>query len=157
MTSISTYGTAPADLRRNLVPIGAAVTVASWALNAVGIFLDGTEGGEPRMREFLVVSGFTLVAVALVFGLVVPRALRRPATGGAALTLSAMALLLIFPAFWSGVIPALATGGVLLGWHGRTADRRAGLAQAAVAVGLLAGVALVAIYVLDYLHTHGVW
>jgi len=86
----------------------------------------------------------------------VPRGLKKIAATGtasaAALVLSILALLVIVPAFWSGLPPVLAAGGVVLGLAGRGA-RRGGLATTATAIGLLAIVGDVAIYAFEIVYS----
>ena len=71
------------------------------------------------------------------------------------MVLSLLALLLVVPAFWTGLPPVLAAGGIVLGLAGRTAAR-SGLPIAATVVGLLAIVGDVAIYIADWMNTNGV-
>jgi len=141
---------------------GAAVAsvAGAVALNAFGIWGDGTPGGEDdRLVSFLVECGFIAIGAALVFGLAVPRGLKRLAAtgraGSGAVVLSLLALVLVVPAFWTGLPPVLAAGGIVLGLAGRTAAR-SGLAIAAMVVGLLAIVGDVAIYIADWMNTNGV-
>jgi hypothetical protein len=154
---MTTVLTAPAPTRFRLAA-GLSIALAV-ALNALGVFADGTEGADHSPSEFLVVCGFIAVAAALVFGLIVPRGLKKVAATGnasvAALVLSILAVLVIVPAFWSGLPPVLAAGGVVLGLAGRGA-RRGALATTATAIGLLAIVGDVAIYAFDWMSTNGV-
>jgi hypothetical protein len=159
MTTATT--SAPTGLR---IRVRHGATIASIAgavaLNAFGIWGDGTPGAEDdRLVSFLVDCGFIAIGAALVFGLAVPRGLKRlAATGRAgtgAVVLSVLALLLVVPAFWTGLPPVLAVGGIVLGLAGRTATR-GGLAIAATVVGLLAIVGDVAIYIADWMNTNGV-
>ena len=80
--------------------------------------------------------------------MVVPRGLQREAAGATALTLSVLGLLTV-AAFWSGLPPILAGGGALLGWAGRDAERGRAMSRAAIAIGGLALLAYLAIYVTD--------
>jgi len=136
----------------------AASVAAAVGLSAFGIWGDGTPGGEDDpLVSFLIGLGIVAVAAGVVFGWIVPRALRRLARTGAAgvgaLVLSVLALLLVVM-FWTGLPPVLAAGGIVLGLAGRGA-RRSGLATAGVAVGLLALVCDLAIYVVDWMSTNG--
>ncbi len=79
---------------------------------------------EDALREFLVVTGMIVVSTAIVFGVVIPRALARGGSGGTALTLSLLGLLLA-AAYWSGVPPVLAIGGIVLALRMRR-ERAAG-------------------------------
>jgi hypothetical protein len=100
---------------------------------------------DDALREFLVVTGMIAVSTAIVFGLVIPRALERGGSGGTALTLSLLGLLLA-AAYWSGVPPVLAIGGIVLARRmGESASPR--LTRAAVVVGVLALVADLAVLI----------
>jgi hypothetical protein len=102
---------------------------------------------EDALREFLVVTGMIAVGTAIVFGLVIPRALARGGSGGIALTLSLLGLLLS-AAYWSGLPPVLAIGGVVLAR--RTGDRApTGLTRAAFGIGVVALVADLAVLIAD--------
>jgi hypothetical protein len=102
---------------------------------------------EDALREFLVVTGMIAVSTAIVFGLVIPRALARGGSGGIALTLSLLGLLLA-AAYWSGLPPVLAIGGVVLAR--RTAERApSGLTRAAFGIGVVALAADLAVLVAD--------
>ena len=70
---------------------------------------------DDSVREFLVVLVIIGVAALVVFGLVVRRGLRKESAAYTALALSTLGLLTI-AAFWSGLPPVLAGGGILLGW-----------------------------------------
>ncbi len=149
------------DRARNLArPAAIGSIVGAVALNALGILGDGTAGddGNPLVG-FLVVCGFIGVAAALVFGWVVPRGINKVATSGvsgvAGLVLSVLALVFV-AVFWSGLPPVLAAGGIVLGLAGRDAHRGAGVANAAIVVGILALIADFSIYALDWLSTNGV-
>ena len=141
-----------------LHPVAAVTTTAGVALSAFGIWADGTPGGhdESNAAEFLLTCGLVVLAAGLVFGWVVPRGLRRPNTAATALTMSVIGALLVVPVFWSGVPLVLGVGGALLGWAGRDATGGTGKNQAAVILGVLTVVAVLAIYVLDWMSTNGV-
>ena len=89
------------------------------------------------------------VVTAVVFGVVVPRALRKESAGGTALALAIPAVLLAMPAFWSGLPLVLGLAGVIVGNAGRTARTGAGKCIAAVVLGALAVVSYVAIHVMS--------
>ena len=136
--------------RRTETPPVLLPALAAAAL-AAGLSAWGTYGDHaPDTGEYLIVLGMIAVAAAVVFGWAVPRALRGEAPGAAALVLSVLGVLSI-AVFWSGLPPVLATGGIVLGWAGRNAPRHAGFARAAVAVGLLALAANVAVFIQDRL------
>jgi hypothetical protein len=129
---------------------GIVLPAALAACLGAGLAAWGTFGDvDPDTGEYLAILGLIAVATAAVFGWVVPRGLRRKETGVTALVLSLLGLVTV-AVFWSGVPPVLAMGGIVLGWAGRDA-RRGGMSRAAVAVGLLALAADVAIYVQDRL------
>jgi len=136
-----------------LLPIG--VYAVTTAFNALGVFADGTDGAEANPWEFVVIAVLSAVAVAVVFGLVVPRTLRGTRAAGVGLGLSIAGLVLVL-AFWSGLTPALAVGGIVLGAAARRSGRRTGMGGVAVAVGALALLGWVASYVTDYMATHNI-
>jgi hypothetical protein len=86
---------------------------------------------------------------ALVFGVVVPRALRKESAGGTALGLSIPAALLVVPAFWSGLPLVLGVAGMVVGNAGRSARTGAGTCIAALVLGALTVIAYAFIYVGD--------
>lgn len=130
------------------------------ALNAIGVWGDGTSNADDGgLVAFLVVCGFVAGAAAVVFGWLVPRGIAKVAatgtSGATGIVLSSLALLLVL-AFWTGLPPILAAGGIVLGLAGRDARRGSGMANAAVVIGVLALIADVAVYGLDWLNTNGV-
>jgi hypothetical protein len=151
MTTTSTTATDRDRARAALPAVATIAVVLAAALTAFGIWGDGTPGAEPQAREFLVICAFIGVAAALVLGWLVPRKLRRESAPGAALTLSILGLVLVL-AFWSGLPPVLAAGGILLGWAGRRESR---VCQAALVVGVLAVGADIGVYVLEAMSTNG--
>ncbi len=102
--------------------------------------------------EIITVLAAIVIAGAVAFGLVVPRALRRESAGGAALGLSVPAVLLLLPAFWSGLPLVLGVAGFVVGNAGRRAERGAGACIAATVLGALAAVGYLAVYVSDGLN-----
>jgi hypothetical protein len=127
-------------------PLAAAAGAA--ALAVIGLQYVIARPEEDALREFLVVSGMIAVACAIVFGVVVPRAAARGGSPGTALTLSLLGLVLA-AAYWSGIPPVLALGGIVL------ARRSApgGVTRAAMAVGVLALLADLAILIADAVAT----
>jgi hypothetical protein len=102
---------------------------------------------DDALREFLVVTGLIAVSTAVVFGLVVPRALARGGSAPVALALSLLGLLLA-AAYWSGLPPVLALGGVVLARRSASAEG-SGMARAALWIGVAALVADLAALVAD--------
>jgi len=84
----------------------------------------------------LVYAAIAAVTVGVVFGLVLPWALRRESSGGLALALAILGTLLA-PGFWIGFPPGLAAGGALLGWAGIYATKARKLSQVAFVIGVL--------------------
>jgi hypothetical protein len=129
-----------APTTRSAIPIGVfAATVA------IGF----TVLGAHDWGEIAVVATGIAVVTALVYGVVVPRALRKESAGGTGLALSIPALLLVVPAFWSGLPLVFGAAGFLIGQAGRRARSGAGQAMAATVLGALAVVGYVFSYVSD--------
>ena len=105
--------------------------------------------GANDWAELLIVVVVLFVTTALVYGLVVPRALRKDSAGGTALGLSIPALVLLLPAFWSGLPLVLGLAGALLGGAGRHAPTGSRKCIAAIALGTLAAIGYLAIYISD--------
>jgi hypothetical protein len=124
----------------SVAPVAAGCAV----LGIAGTFFTAHDWG-----EIAVVTGTIVVATALVFGLVVPRALRQEAPGKRALALSIPAFLLTLPAFWSGLPLVLGVGGIVLGNAGRSADRHSTKAIVALVLGALAVLGYLGIYIGD--------
>ena len=139
MTTIATPG--PVTTSRSTVAVaGAGSTVLALGFTALGAH-DWT--------EIAVIGGVVLVAALLVYGWVVPHALRKESSGGTALALSVPAVLLVVPAFWSGLPMVLGIAGILVGNAGRHARKGAGLCIAGLIIGALAVAAYVSFYVSD--------
>lgn len=153
MTTPTTYSNDTGDrarLRQLIGPIGIACAVVATGFTAIGVFYKGPKHDHDHSPwEFYSMTGLMVIATVVVFGYLVPRALRRESAAGVALTLSLIALLLLLPAFWSGLPLVLGAGGVVLGYAGRHAPSGAGKSTAAVVCGLLAAFGYIAIYVLD--------
>jgi hypothetical protein len=126
----------------NPAPLAAAAGAAALAVIGLQYLIARPE--EDALREFLVVTGMIVVAAAIVFGVVVPRAVARGGSPGTALTLSLLGLLLA-AAYWSGIPPVLALGGVVLARH----SRPGGASRAALVVGVLALLADLAVVIAD--------
>ena len=141
--------------RTSVVPLALGTFVGSLVFIALGTFGDGSATDEHGWEEFLVIAGISAAAVALVFGLAVARLDSSPRAGAVGLTLSILGLLTVL-AFWAGVTPALAVGGMLLGVAARRTGRATGMGTAAVAIGALALVGYVAIYISDWMSTNNI-
>jgi len=89
---------------------------------------------------FLIYMAIALITAIVVFAVVTPWAIRRQWIGAVALTFSLVGLLLA-PGFWTGVPPAVAAGGALLGWAGVDATKGRRLSQAALVIGVLGVIA----------------
>ena len=130
-------------------PVTARSTLAGLGLASALVAAAGTAFGAHDWGEIAVVWSVIAVATLLVFGLVVPRALRKESAGGTALGLSIPALALLLPAFWSGLPLVLGVAGLVVGNAGRRAPSGAGKCIAAVVVGTLAAVGYLAVYIAD--------
>jgi hypothetical protein len=140
-------GTERTSVRRVLVPTGVAVFVAAAALTVYGAH---------DMTEVAVVLAILVAVMAGVYGYLLPRKLAQESAGGAALTLSIIAAVLLLPAFWSGLPLALGVAGAMLGYAGRNAAKGSGKCVAALVIGALAAIGYFAVYVLDTLHQMGI-
>jgi hypothetical protein len=98
---------------------------------------------------------FGLLAVGLLYPLVVAPGLRRERADGRALVLGILGVLLILPAFWSGLPMILGAAAALLGYAGRRSAAGAGRATTALVLGTLSMVGYVAFYVSDWLANPG--
>lgn len=100
-------------------------------------------------REVGIVAGMIAVAAAVVYGLVVPWALRRGSLGGTALVLAVLAALVVVPAFWSGLPAVLGVAAMILGNAGRHARAGSGKAIAAIVVAALTVLFYLSVYVME--------
>lgn len=102
---------------------------------------------DDALREFLVLTGIIVGATAIVFGVVIRRALAQGGSSATALTLSLLGLLLA-AAYWSGLPAVLAIGGIVLAL--RTSENAPqGRTRAAVVIGVIALVAGLALLVVE--------
>jgi hypothetical protein len=130
--------------------IGGAAVLAAAAIAIYGAYGDPhPKASQESAVPFLVIVD--LVVTALLFGLMVPRALRSGAAPWG-LVSSIVALVLVFPAFWSGAPLAIGAAGALIGAQGRQRARdngaRAGGHTAALVIGVVAMAACVVMTVL---------
>lgn len=89
------------------------------------------------------------VVTAVVWGIVVPQALRKDSAGGTALGLAVPAALLVVPAFWSGLPLVLGAAALLVGNAGRKAPTGAGKCIVAVVLAAATVLFYLAIYVME--------
>ena len=136
-------------------PAAAATLVGTLAFVALGTFADGANGANHGFMEFVVIAAIAVAVAALMFLVVVPRALRlgRTANLGLGLAVGALPFVLVF---WSGIAPALAVSGILLGTAARRTSDGAGKGTAAVVIGALALLGYVAIYISDWMATNNI-
>ncbi len=139
-TVSSTFELERDRIRRAVIPAGLATFLVAAVWSVLGA--DST-------AERLTMVPAIAVATALVFGVLLRKALRKPSAGGTALGLSVPAVLLTLPAFWSGLPLILGVAGAMLGYAGRGAASGSGKSIVACALGLLAAVAYLTIYVVD--------
>ncbi|HMM97244.1 hypothetical protein [Phycicoccus sp.] len=121
-----------------------ATTVATLV---VSVFW--TAFGADGWGELLTMAAVQVVAAGVVLGVVVPRLLRRQSTGGPSLAVGVVAVLLTLPAFWSGVPLVLGVAAAVLGNAGRTREVGERAALAGLALGLLAVLGYLALYLGD--------
>ena len=148
MTGISTTTSITPDreqITKLVIPTAVATTLVAAVLSFVG---------RDSMSEWFFELGMQVVAAVVVFGIVVPRGLRRESAGGRALVMAVLGLLLVVPAFWIGWPIQLGAAAVLLGFAGKSAERGSGKAVIALVLGALTVIAYLAIYLGDYLNTH---
>ena len=131
---------------RSAAPIGAAVAlIASLA----------TAWGAHTVAEVVVCVALVAGTAGVLFGVVVPRALRRERSGGTALALAIPAALLLLPAFWAGVPFVLAVAAVVIGAAGRQSRSGAGLAIGGLVLGGVVALGYLAIYVNEFVAGYG--
>lgn len=129
-----------ASTTRSVAPIGVITGLVA---------LFWTAFGAHDMVELLTMCALAAVATLLVFGWLVPVILRRESVGGPALALAIPAFLLAIPAFWSGLPLILGVAAAVTGNSGRTRTRGARLSLAAMAIGILAILGYLFIYIGD--------
>jgi len=108
------------------------------------------------LREILVVLPVLVGATVGVYGFLLPRKLEHAGAPSAALTLSIIAAVLLFPAFWSGLPLVLGAAGAVLGYAGRNAADGARRSVTAVVLGLLAALGYITIYIVETLALYGI-
>jgi len=140
---MTTYATT--QIPTDVTPRRLAVAGVSTALVAVGWSVYGAH----HWNEIATVSIVAALVAGLVYGIVMPWGSRRPDPGNTALGLSVSAALLVFPAFWSGLPLVLGVAGMMLGNAGRTRPSGAGRSIGAIALGALAAVGYLTIFIWD--------
>jgi hypothetical protein len=127
---------------------GAAAAAAGTAIAVYGAYGDPhPKAGQESAVPFLV--AVVMVVSVIVFGLLVPRALRAVRDGNVratrwGLASSAVALALTPVAFWSGVPLVVGTAGMLLGADGRRRASAGGAPAKAATAALVIGLIVVA-------------
>jgi len=121
--------------RKLLWPVAVATFLFTVSYPAID-FITASKPSDIGLGLFLVYAGIALITVAVVFALVLPRALDRVDSGGVALGLAILGTLFA-PGFWIGFPPGLAAGSALLGWAGISAPQGRRLSQVALLIGLL--------------------
>lgn len=143
----SSSATAERDrARRALVP----VAVTSFLVAA---FFELARADSAAESLSMVAVG--LLVVCLLYPLVVAPGLRRESAGGRSLTMGILAVLLIVPAFWSGLPMILGAAAALLGHAGRRAASGSGQATAGFVLGTLGMIGYLAFYVSDWIANPG--
>jgi hypothetical protein len=119
--------------------VDAAIGIGVTALALVAMTFDHLLGDDPGLEDpvaFAIAAGLTLATAAVIFGLIVPRAKsNRSVAAKRGLVLSIVSFVAI-SLIWLGVTFVLAGGAIALGLYGRRGER-AGLAWAAIAIGML--------------------
>jgi hypothetical protein len=134
---MTTMTTTPSSTATRVGALGAATALVAATLATLFAH---------EWREVFIVVSAIAVVTAFVYGYVVPRALRKESAGGTALGLAIPALLLIVPAFWSGLPLVLGVAGLVVGNAGRRAPSGSGKCIAGVVIGALAVLAYLATY-----------
>lgn len=145
--STSTYDNRISDhdaVRRSVFPAGILSTGVAMAFSYLGAH---------DLGEVLVMFVLQAVVAGLLFGVVVSRGLRHDSAGGRGIAMAVVGLLLVAPAFWSGLPVLLGVAAVLLGLAGRRASHGSGKAITSLALGVLCVVAYLAIYFGDLSNT----
>ena len=141
MTTSSAIARHDHQLVRSLVvPTGVVTALVSSVFTYLGAHDPG---------EYISMLALGLVSAAVVYGWVVPRALRRDAAAKTAMTMSVIAALLTLPAFWTGLPLVLGAAGALVGYAGRGAAKGSGPSIAALLIGVLAVLGYLTIYIVD--------
>jgi hypothetical protein len=125
------------ETRSTSWPMFAAIgTGISLVLTALGTLADlsGNDTTNGSLAEYLAVAGITVVAAAIVFGLVVRTT--QPENAGLRAIVLAVAGLLSLVVFWTGLPAVLAAGSVSCAMAARGAAAKTAIAVSAVTVAL---------------------
>lgn len=152
MTTTATLAPRTASAETDRLTVRRALLPAALVATAVAVTLSILEAH--TVAEWIVEVAVELVAAALLFPLAVRRGLRKPSAGGRGIGFGIAAILLVVPAFWSGLPLLLGTAATLLGLAGRRAEKGAGTAIASLVLGVLPIAAYVAIYIMDWVLNH---
>ena len=144
------------DTMGSIGKVAAMALAGAIALTAFGTFVG--EQREDQTDGYWLLAVFLIVVTLLVFGLVVRQSTQTqiegnsPALSGLITSISGV---LTIAAFWSGLPVILGAAGALLGAEGRQralqGAGRAGMAQAALILGMLSIVAAVVLFIGDQL------
>ena len=96
--------------------------------------------------EIAIVLGIMIMTTTVVYGVLLPRKLRRP-DARVAMILSAAAGASVVPAFWSALPVLLGVAGVILGYAAWRADQRPRTAIGAMVIGVLATLGYFVVYI----------
>ena len=144
MSSTSTTSTTASSERSRLRSLVLPTGIATAVVSSVFTYLGAHDPG-----EYISMIALGLVAAAVVYGWVVPRALERDAAPRTAMTMSVIAALVTLPAFWTGLPLVLGAAGALVGYAGRRAAKGSGLSIAAMLIGVLSVLGYLTIYIVD--------
>lgn len=124
-------------------------TLAPVGLAAGGVALLCTVYGANDWTEIAMGVVTITAATGLVFGLVIPRALRKQSGPGWSVGLGVVAVLATLLAFWSGIPLITGVGAAVLGKNSRTAEHHRGMAITGLVLGVIAVLGYLAIYIGD--------
>ena len=105
----------------------------------------GTIWGAHNRPEIAICMGVLILATSLIYGVLLPRKLRRP-SAHAALAVSITGAVLILPAFWSGLPMVMGVAGVILGTDALRGGKKRSTSIAAIVVGISAFLGYLIVY-----------
>lgn len=118
-----------------------ALTAGTFALGTTT-----TLWGAHDRIEIAIVMGVMVVTTTLVYGVLLPKKLKRP-NARVAMILSAIAGASVVPAFWSALPLLLGVAGAILGYAAWKADQRPRTAIGAMVIGVLSVLGYLEIYI----------